>query len=81
MVGDSWGTRVNWKTLTTSFRVGGVTVSLQGDPGLSRTMVSLKTMLRDIHEEHEGLRVELGHITVQDSSNTLELPDSIWEVV
>lgn len=36
--------QVNWQTLTMTFTVAGVTVTLKGDPNLSGTSVSMKSM-------------------------------------
>ena len=38
------GMHVNWKLLTMRFKVGEVTVILQGDPSLNASLVSLKAM-------------------------------------
>lgn len=55
--------QVNWKTLRMKFTLGGVTICLQGDPSLCRSLVSLKAMLRTIKHERQGVIVELGCVT------------------
>lgn len=40
--------KLNWKLLTMEFRVGGRAVIIQGDSILSKTLVSLKTMVKAI---------------------------------
>ncbi|XP_031256097.1 uncharacterized protein K02A2.6-like [Pistacia vera] len=48
----------NWKKLTMSFEVNEVRVSLQGDPSLVKSVVSLKSMLRTISHNGGGFLVE-----------------------
>lgn len=38
--------KVNWQTLTMTFNMVGVTVTLQGDPSLSRASVSIKSLIK-----------------------------------
>ena len=38
------GMQVDWRNLTMRFQVGGVSVIIQGDPSLSTSLVSLKTL-------------------------------------
>ena len=38
------GMQVDWQNLTMRFQVGGVLVIIQGDPNLSNSLVSLKTL-------------------------------------
>ena len=51
---------VDWKALTMKFQIGGITVTLQGDPSLSETLVSLKAMVKAFRENGEGMLLELG---------------------
>lgn len=53
------GMQVNWKTLTMRFKMGGVAVTLQGDPSLCNSLVSLKAMMKAIREEGLGVLLEL----------------------
>lgn len=46
------------------FKVGGVVVALQGDPSLSHSLVSLKTLWKDVQEQGGGMLVELGSIGI-----------------
>lgn len=50
---------VNWKLLTMKFRMGESVKTLKGDPGLSKAGVSLKTMVKTLQQEGQGLWVEL----------------------
>lgn len=48
-IGDAVATKlvrmqVDWNTLTMTFNTAGTTMTLQGDPSLSKTPVSLKMM-------------------------------------
>lgn len=56
------GMQVNWKALTMKFRISGIAVTLQGDPSLSSSLVSLKAMLKALKKEREGMLVELGSL-------------------
>lgn len=42
-----------------TFKLGGQNVVLQGDPSLTKSLVSLKTMVKELLYEKEGLMVEL----------------------
>ena len=53
------GMHMNWKLLTIQFQVEGVTVTLQGDPSLSTSSVSLKAMWKALREQGKGVLVEL----------------------
>ena len=57
---------VNWKTLSMQFQVGGVAVLLQGDPTLSPSLVSLKTLWKALREREEGVLIELGNFELLD---------------
>ncbi|KAL2503468.1 Transposon Tf2-8 polyprotein [Abeliophyllum distichum] len=57
------GTQVNRKELTMKFQVGRTSVTLQGDPSLSKTLVSMKSMIKAFRENGEGVLLELGNIT------------------
>ncbi|GKB95105.1 ty3-gypsy retrotransposon protein, partial [Tanacetum coccineum] len=50
---------VNWKTLTMSFGEGENRVTIRGDPGLSRTLVSLKSIARVLQRDSEAFLVEM----------------------
>lgn len=52
----------NWKTQTLKFQSEGVTVTLQGDPHLGRTGISLKAMLKNLQKEGQGYLLELNHL-------------------
>lgn len=44
------------------FWIGGIAVTLQGDPSLSSSSVSLKAMLKALKKEREGVLIELGSL-------------------
>lgn len=58
----------NWKNLTMWFDWQGKRVLLQGDSSLSKTLVSLKAMIKSIQEEGQGFLVEFGHVSMLDQS-------------
>ena len=53
------GMQVNWKTLIMRFQQGAVLVTLQGDPSLCNSLVSLKAMLKAINGEGEAVLLGL----------------------
>ena len=55
---------MNWAAMTMRFRVGGTRVQLQGDPSLCKTQVSLRSMMRTIQLEGQGILLELGHLNL-----------------
>lgn len=75
------GIQVNWKNLTMRFRVGGVAVSLQGDPGLCNSLVSLKAMWKALKDQGEGVLLELGCIEVSSVSALPSVPPSVLALV
>ena len=52
--------QVDWKSLAMRFNVGGMMVTLQGDPSLSKTLVTLKAMMKALKDIGEGVLLELG---------------------
>lgn len=52
-------TRNDWKNLIMTFELGGQSVTLWGDPSLTKALVSLKTMVKELLIEKEGLMLEL----------------------
>ncbi|XP_074337653.1 uncharacterized protein LOC141674849 [Apium graveolens] len=53
----------NWKTQTLKFMVGGEQVTVQGDPSLGRSLISLKAMLKTLKKEGKGFLVELNELS------------------
>lgn len=52
----------NWKLETMKFQVNGKTVTLKGDPSLTRSKISLKAMIKTIRKEGGGILVELNRV-------------------
>ncbi|GJZ35092.1 putative mitochondrial protein, partial [Tanacetum coccineum] len=50
---------VNWKTLTMSFGEGENRVTIRGDPGLSHTLISLKSIAQVLQRDSEAFLVEM----------------------
>ena len=59
------------------FQVGGISVILKGDPNLSTSLVSLKTLWKAIRRQGEGVLVELGCIGVMEFETEIEIPSPI----
>ncbi|XP_052185288.1 uncharacterized protein LOC127796925 [Diospyros lotus] len=66
---------VDWKTLTMKFQVGGMAVTLQGDPSLSKTLVSLKAMVKAFKEKGEGMLLELGAMAAEIEEDQRAVPE------
>ena len=71
------GMQVNWKNLTMRFQVGGILVILKGNPNLSTSLVSLKTLWKAIRQQGEEFFIELGCIGVLESKIEIEIPSPI----
>lgn len=75
------GMSVNWKTLTMKFQLGSVPVTLQGDPGLSKTQVSLRAMIRTLRHEGQGLMVEFGYLGLERDIPVESIPEQVQQLV
>ena len=57
------------------FKMGNTRVHLQGDPSLCKTQVSLRSMVRTIHHEGQGILLDFGQLSLlpmEGASSTLE---------
>ena len=54
--------KFNYKTLTMWFKVGESTMTLQGDPGLCKTQVTLKALMRATKGREQGVLIEFINI-------------------
>lgn len=52
----------NWKTHVIRFQIGGMPMTLVGDPSLDKTQISLKAMIRILNKERNGVLVELNFL-------------------
>lgn len=68
------GMQVNWKALTMKFWISGTAVTLQGDPSLSSSSVSLKAMLKALKKEREGVLVEFGSLDTSGVVASIGIP-------
>jgi hypothetical protein len=59
-------TQINWREQTLRFNLGERGVILQGDPSLSKTMVTLKSLVRTIKKGETGVWVEFNGIVTAD---------------
>lgn len=65
---------VNWQTLTMKFKVWDTVVTSQGDSSLSKTLVSLKSILKTLKKAGEGILVELGCVQVLEEGKHTQIP-------
>lgn len=72
----------NWKTQVMKFVVNGQGITLQGDPSLEHTKVSLKTMIHNINSMSEGLLVQFNQVESQEPSVlSPETPEFLNDVI
>lgn len=58
-------TVVNWRSLTMRVNRGDNSITLKEDPSLTKTKVSLKTLMRSWEEVDQGFLVECRAITIE----------------
>ena len=68
---------MNWKLLTMEFRVNSQVVVLLGDLSLSKTFVSLKTMIKAIQDARQGFLVELHSMVGGQTEASIVIPEPI----
>ncbi|XP_056686977.1 uncharacterized protein [Spinacia oleracea] len=64
----------NWKTQIMKYQIGGSTVTLVGDPSLSRSKISLKAMIKVLRKEGGGILVEFNNLN-EEGHKSGEYPD------
>ncbi|XP_057251720.1 uncharacterized protein LOC104883522 isoform X2 [Beta vulgaris subsp. vulgaris] len=82
ILGIQWleklGTMVtNWRTQTLQYKDGSHTITLQGNPALSRSGVSLKAMFRTLKKEGSGYWVEFNQVATTKESASHDVPASL----
>ena len=73
--------KVNWKLLTMEFRVNSQVVVLRGDSSLSKTFVSLKTMIKVIQDARQGFLVELYSMVGGRTKASTVIPEPIQQLL
>ena len=71
----------NWKTKVKRFNVGETRVELQGDPGLTKSQVTLKAMAKALKQGGQGVFVELNHMGIENKLDTTEIPEDMERVI
>lgn len=69
----------NWKRKTMEFEIGGKWVKLQGDPTLGTSLVSLKSLERELRRERQGVLVEFSNTEVE--GGTRSIPEFLQQVL
>lgn len=76
---------MNWRTHVMKFQVAEVSVSLEGDPGLERSQVSLRAMIKAVPRERGGVIVELcrvkGRVEEEREHKDEGVPKFLKEVI
>ena len=80
-LGSLGSMKVNWKQLSIKFKLGNSHMVLQRGPGLNKSRVSLKTMMKEIKQEGLGVLEEFGSLTVTVSPVSSPTPKEIQVVL
>ncbi|XP_022881659.1 uncharacterized protein LOC111398794 [Olea europaea var. sylvestris] len=73
--------QVNWKLLEMKIPMGGNAVTLKGEEGPSKSLVSLKSMIKTLQQEGEGMVVELCSVQVDGQHSKVDIPQPIQELI
>ncbi|PKU72788.1 hypothetical protein MA16_Dca025904 [Dendrobium catenatum] len=74
-------TKINWGTLRMELVVGGRKRTIQGDSGLTKTGVSLKSLIRTIQEEGGGYLVELHRLEGVRLEEECNVPSAVQPLI
>ena len=72
-------TQVDWGSLIMRFKVGDTTITLHGDASLSKTLVTMKSMMKAFRKGGEGVLLELGCLTTEEVE--VKIPNSLQGVL
>ena len=56
---------VNWPSLIMKFKMGDNLMTLRGDPSLYKSRVSLKTLMKDLQQQGQGVMVEMCYLSTE----------------
>lgn len=63
--------KVNWDELTMKLNIGNEERRIKGDPSLVKTLVSLKSIIRNLRKGGQGYMVEFGCMAVETVEETI----------
>ncbi|XP_062118339.1 uncharacterized protein LOC133831953 [Humulus lupulus] len=82
--------QVNWRTMVMKFEVGGSWVTLQGDPSLCKSQISLKALIHSVQQEGQGYWIQFGALaantenlsttTLSEVEDILQKHDSVFHM-
>ncbi|KAI0523375.1 hypothetical protein KFK09_005770 [Dendrobium nobile] len=81
MATDSGETKVNWGALRMELMIEGQRKVIQGDAGLTRAVVSLKSMIRSIQEVGGGFLVELQRLERVSVGEEGDIPQVVQPLI
>ena len=64
-----------------TFQLGGIDVTLQGDPSLSKALVSLKAMMKAFKKNGERVLLEIGKVIAELNELQVGLPRGLEKVL
>uniref|UniRef100_A0A803PBL9 RNA-directed DNA polymerase n=1 Tax=Cannabis sativa TaxID=3483 RepID=A0A803PBL9_CANSA len=73
--------QVNWRTMVMRFKRGGTWVTLQGDPSLCKSPITLKAMFHTVAQEGYGFWVQLGALQADTDHDEHQIPAIVEEVL
>ena len=73
--------QVNWRSMVMKFEMGGSWITLQGDPSLCKSPISLKAMILSVEGEAQGFWVQLGAISTEEVHGQQAIPHSIISIL
>lgn len=71
--------QANFRTLTLKFEVEGQTQVVRGDPSLSKSVASLKTLIKALQGDGVGYYVDLNILTAREEQENLDLQQLLEE--
>lgn len=71
--------QVNFKTLTLKFEIERQTHVVRGDPSLSKSSTSLKTLFKALQTDKEGYYLDLNELIAREEQENVNLQQLIKE--
>lgn len=71
--------QANFRTQNLKFEVGGQTQVVRGDPSLSKSVASLKTLFKALQGDGEGYYVDLNELTAGEEQGNMDVQHLLEE--
>ncbi|XP_062108212.1 uncharacterized protein LOC133819070 [Humulus lupulus] len=73
--------QVNWRTMIMKFEMAGTWITLQGDPSLCKSPITLKAMICSVEREAQGFWVHFGALITEEETAIPAIPAAINSVL